>query len=136
MHRRTRRAVREPGNDRRPPHRRPPVSSDEPIELDAERIPPGAGHGAPPPPRGPRGAALAVAIAADAIQLILMPLFFAGAASPWNDALDLLVAGMMVRLLGWHWAFLPTFLVELIPAVDLVPTWTMAVWIVTRRRPV
>jgi hypothetical protein len=75
-----------------------------------------------------------VAIAADAVQWVLLPLFFAGAASPWDSALDVVVAIVMIRLLGWHWAFLPTFVVELLPVVDLVPTWTLAVWIATRGR--
>jgi hypothetical protein len=33
---------------------------------------------------------------------------------------------------GWHWAFLPTFLAELVPGLDLVPTWTAAAFFVTR----
>ena len=37
----------------------------------------------------------------------------------------------LVTLVGWHWAFLPSFLSELIPMWDLVPTWTAAVWYVT-----
>ena len=37
-------------------------------------------------------------------------------------------------LVGWHFAFLPTFVAELVPGVDLIPTWTAAVWLVTRRR--
>jgi hypothetical protein len=38
----------------------------------------------------------------------------------------------MVALVGWHWAFLPAFALELVPAVDLAPTWTLAVFIATR----
>jgi hypothetical protein len=34
-------------------------------------------------------------------------------------------------MLGWHWAFLPAFAAELIPGVDLFPTWTAAVAYVT-----
>ena len=40
---------------------------------------------------------------------------------------------MMVRLLGWHWEFLPTFFVKLVPGVDLVPFWTIAVASVWRK---
>jgi hypothetical protein len=40
----------------------------------------------------------------------------------------------MTKLLGWHWAFLPTFAAELIPGLDLVPTWTAAVFYVTFRQ--
>jgi len=40
---------------------------------------------------------------------------------------------MMVHLLGWHWEFLPSFLVKLVPGVDLVPFWTLAVANVYRK---
>jgi hypothetical protein len=40
----------------------------------------------------------------------------------------------MIRLLGWHWAFLPSAAAELIPGADLFPTWTAAVWFVTRQK--
>jgi hypothetical protein len=33
----------------------------------------------------------------------------------------------MVYLLGWHWEFLPSFVAKLVPGIDLVPFWTMAV---------
>jgi len=39
----------------------------------------------------------------------------------------------MVRLLGWHWEFLPSFLAKLIPGADLVPFWTLAVANVWRK---
>lgn len=77
-------------------------------------------------------AARAIAVAADLLQIVVLPVFAPGAASPWNDALDVLVAGAMVLLIGWHWAFLPSFLAELLPGLDLVPTWTAAVFFVTR----
>jgi hypothetical protein len=44
-----------------------------------------------------------------------------------DDVLDIAVAAVLVNLLGWHWEFLPAFLAELVPGVDLVPFWTMAV---------
>ena len=73
-----------------------------------------------------------LAVAADGIQIVAVPAFFSGAASPLNNALDLVVGVSMVLLLGWHVAFLPTFLTELIPFVDIFPTWTAAVFFVTR----
>src|ERR1700738_3924119 len=39
----------------------------------------------------------------------------------------------MVHLLGWHWEFLPSFFAKLVPGVDLVPFWTMAVANVYRK---
>jgi hypothetical protein len=78
--------------------------------------------------------AWAVAIAADALQIVAFPLFYEGAMSPADSMLDLIVAFVMIRLLGWHWAFLPTLAAELIPGADLFPTWTATVWFVTRQR--
>jgi hypothetical protein len=75
-----------------------------------------------------------VAIAADAIQIAALPLFAEGALSPADSVLDVIVAIILVRLLGWHWAFLPTLAAELVPGLDLFPTWTAAVWFVTRQR--
>ena len=76
-------------------------------------------------------AARAIAMLADLAQIVVMPAFSAGALSPVNDALDVGVGIALSYLLGWHWAFLPSFLSELIPVWDLVPTWTAAVWYVT-----
>ena len=75
-----------------------------------------------------------VAMAADAIQIAALPFFVEGGMSPADSVLDLVVAFVLIRLLGWHWAFLPTLAAELIPGADLFPTWTAAVWFVTRQR--
>lgn len=53
--------------------------------------------------------------------------------SPADDVLDLAVAVVLVNLLGWHWEFLPAFAAELVPGVDLVPFWTLAVVNVYRK---
>jgi hypothetical protein len=78
-------------------------------------------------------AAMIIAIIADALQIILLPLFVEGAESPADDILDLGVGAALVYLLGWHWEFLPSFLAKLVPGIDLVPFWTMAVANVYRR---
>jgi hypothetical protein len=75
-----------------------------------------------------------VAMVADAIQIAALPFFVEGGMSPADSLLDLIVAFVLIRLLGWHWAFLPTLAAELIPGADLFPTWTAAVWFVTRQR--
>ena len=75
--------------------------------------------------------ARAIAMLADLAQIVVFPAFSEGAMSPVNDALDVGVAAALSALVGWHWAFLPSFLSELIPMWDLVPTWTAAVWYVT-----
>jgi hypothetical protein len=74
-----------------------------------------------------------VAIIADAIQIVGFPLFAEGGISPADTVLDLAVAAILTRLLGWHWAFLPSFAAELVPGLDLFPTWTTAVFFVTRK---
>ena len=78
--------------------------------------------------------AWAVAIAADALQIAAFPFFVEGGISPADSLLDLIVAFVLIRLLGWHWAFLPTLAAELVPGADLFPTWTAAVWFVTRQQ--
>jgi hypothetical protein len=75
-----------------------------------------------------------VAILADAIQIVGMPLFGLGGISPADTALDLATAAILIRILGWHWAFLPTFAAEMVPGLDLFPTWTTAVFFVTRNQ--
>ena len=77
-------------------------------------------------------AARIIAVVADAVQFGLMPLFAGGAPEVFDAVLDAAVAAAMVALLGWHWAFLPAFAVELLPGIDLAPTWTIAVFFVTR----
>ncbi len=73
-----------------------------------------------------------IAMLADAIQIVGFPLFSLGAVSPADTFLDFAVGVILMRLLGWHWAFLPTFAAELVPGLDLFPTWTAAVFFVTR----
>jgi hypothetical protein len=72
-----------------------------------------------------------VAIIADLLQLFVFPMF--GAMSPADDVLDLSAAGVLTWLLGWHWEFMPSFLGKLVPGVDLVPLWTLAVANVYRK---
>lgn len=78
-------------------------------------------------------AALLLAIIADALQIAIFPLFVEGAESPAADILDLGVGAVLAYLLGWHWELLPSFLAKLVPGVDLVPFWTMAVANVYRK---
>ena len=85
--------------------------------------------------RSPRALlCLGIALAADGLQLGLLPLFAPGGAAPWDAGVDVLVGGLMVWLLGWHIAFAPAFVNELIPFLDLFPTWTAAVIFVVARK--
>ena len=78
---------------------------------------------------------LCVAVGLDAAQIVLFPLFGEGFASPASDVLDGLAFIFFWRLLGWHIALLPSFLIKIIPVIDLAPTWTIAVFIATRAHP-
>jgi hypothetical protein len=89
-------------------------------------------------PLDPRTIKTARAIAAltDVLQFAIFPLVFQGLLSPVNVAVDLVMAFVFARLIGWHWALLPAFVSELIPFWDLVPTWTAAVFVATHGRDV
>ena len=79
-------------------------------------------------------AARVIAVAADALQIAILPAFAGGVFSILNNVLDIVVAIVMVGLVGWHFAFVPSFVAEMVPGLDLVPTWTLAVWFATRGR--
>lgn len=78
-------------------------------------------------------AALGLAVLADLFQMVVWPFFVEGAASPADDLIDVGMAGVLTLLLGWNWEFLPSFCAKLIPGVDLVPLWTLAVANVYRK---
>jgi len=83
---------------------------------------------------GPRlRAAMILAVAADIVQLAIFPFVIEGAESPADDLFDLAMGGLLTWLLGWHWEFAPSFLAKLVPGVDLVPFWTLAVANVYRK---
>src|SRR3954467_7863259 len=73
-----------------------------------------------------------LAAAADALQIVLFPLFGEGFASPADWILDGVMALALTKLVGFHWSYLPGTALELIPGADLAPTWTAAAWLATR----
>ena len=78
--------------------------------------------------------ALGVAIAADGLQLLLGPL---GWALP-DQVIDLVTMLLVIKFLGFHILLLPTFVIELVPVVEDLPTWTAcvaAVIALRKRRP-
>jgi hypothetical protein len=79
------------------------------------------------PTRRRKRIALAIAAAADLLQLALAPLFGEGALSPLDDALDVVVALLLVVVLGWRWRTALALLLELIPGVALFPSWTAVI---------
>jgi hypothetical protein len=78
--------------------------------------------------------ALVIAVAADLVQLLLLPLLAEGALAPLDDLLDIAVAIALVKLLGWHWVLLPSCVAKLVPGVDEFPCWTIAVLLVRADR--
>jgi hypothetical protein len=85
-------------------------------------------------PRSRFRAAFVLAVLADGLQILIFPLFGEGALSPLDDGLDLIAMAGLVWLIGWNWEFLPSFVAELVPGLDLVPFWTLAVANVYRKR--
>ncbi|MGA4644169.1 hypothetical protein ACPDIX_06805 [Limisphaera sp. 4302-co] len=76
------------------------------------------------------GAALLIALIADAVQIGLGPLGVA-----WvDDLLDVVVAVLEVALLGFHPLLLPTFVLEVLPVIEFLPTWTGCVLAVIAMR--
>ncbi|HXB58960.1 MAG TPA: hypothetical protein VNU95_05330 [Candidatus Acidoferrales bacterium] len=80
--------------------------------------------------------AFAIAICADAVEIGLGAIFSEGFISPFDDIMDAVTCAILTLLMGWHFAFMPSFVFKLIPMVDLAPTWTIAVLIASRNRRV
>jgi hypothetical protein len=77
--------------------------------------------------------ALTVAVIADSLQILLGPLGWAFG----DQLIDLLAMLLVCWLIGFHWLLLPSFILELVPVVDELPTWTacvIAVMALRRRR--
>jgi hypothetical protein len=87
------------------------------------------------PPISHRRKALALTIAgiADMIQLLVIPAFIEGAASPLNDIVDVLTALLLTAVCGFKWQFVFAFFMELIPGLDLLPTWSAVALLIPSR---
>jgi hypothetical protein len=78
--------------------------------------------------------ALAIAMAADGLQLM-------GGWLAWlfvDQAIDCVAMVLISRIIGFHILLLPTFVLELIPLIDDLPTWTActaAVIVLRQRNP-
>jgi hypothetical protein len=67
--------------------------------------------------------AIVIAVIADGLQLLLGPV-------GWTFGDQIIdIAAMLLTgwLLGFHWLLLPTFILELVPLADELPTWTACV---------
>ena len=81
----------------------------------------------PPISRSQKAAAIAIAGVADLLQICLFPAFMEGGLSPFDDALDFIVALLLMIVCGFRWQFILAFALELVPGLDLLPTWTAVV---------
>jgi hypothetical protein len=83
-------------------------------------------------------AAFAIAILADAIQFPVAAATASGmlaAPGEFTDfVLDCIVMAATSVLIGFHWMLLPSMFIEVIPGLDLLPTWTGCVALVVRQR--
>lgn len=68
-------------------------------------------------------AAITVALIADALQILLLPLAWTFSES----AVDVTAMLLVMWLIGFHFLLLPTFAIEFIPVMDSFPTWTACV---------
>jgi hypothetical protein len=82
--------------------------------------------------------AFAIAVIADVIQFPITAATATGIFAIPGELADFMVdCAVMVAtclLLGFHWALLPTLFVEIIPGLDLLPTWTACVAFVVWQR--
>jgi hypothetical protein len=83
--------------------------------------------------------AYAIAACADVIQIPLNAAILSILGAPLMQAfdimVDIIVMALVSKLLGFHWAFLPTFVAEAVPGASVLPTWTACVaFVVWRRR--
>jgi len=79
-------------------------------------------------------AARAVAFLADVLQIALFPVMFEGVFSIFDDIFDVAVCVVLTVLVGWHSSFVPSVLLKAVPFVDMVPTWSIAVFLATRQK--
>ena len=82
--------------------------------------------------------AFAIAVIADIIQFPITTVEATGIFSIPGELADFLVDCVVMAattmLLGFHWMLLPTLFAEVIPGLDLLPTWTACVAYVVWRR--
>jgi hypothetical protein len=82
--------------------------------------------------------AYAIAVIADVLEFPIAAAEITIAGAPTGELaaflVDCIVMGAMTKLLGFHWMFLPSFCVEVIPGLDLLPTWVGCVAFVVWQR--
>ena len=89
--------------------------------LASARVPPNAIS----PTR--KRVALALAALSDALQWAFFPVTSEGAASPFEIVWDVVTALVILLVVGFQWRLAIALVAELVPGVDLFPTWTAVV---------
>ena len=74
--------------------------------------------------------AYAIAVATDVLQFSLGPFGWAFV----DEILDVIALVATTRLIGFHPLLLPTFVLEFVPVIDVLPTWTACVALVVATR--
>ena len=74
--------------------------------------------------------AYGIAVGTDLLQILLGPIGWTFA----DEIVDVVAGILMWRLLGFHLLLLPTFALEILPIVDMFPTWTGCVAFVVASR--
>jgi hypothetical protein len=75
--------------------------------------------------------AFAVAFISDGLQIFIVPMTGTGILAIPGEIIDIVVdvitAGMLSLLLGFHPVLLPSFVIKAVPLIDAIPTWTACV---------
>jgi hypothetical protein len=72
-----------------------------------------------------KATALKIAGAADFIQILLLPALLPGFVA--DEMIDVIVAIVLTAICGFKWQFAAAFMVELVPGLGLLPTWSAVV---------
>jgi len=64
--------------------------------------------------------AVAIAVLADLLQIVLVPIAWTFV----QAIVDVVAMLLVLPVLGFHLLLLPTFVIEFMPGVDMLPTWT------------
>ncbi len=76
----------------------------------------------PPISHQRKAAALMVAGTADFLQIMLLPAL--GWGYLLDDVIDFATAIVLTAICGFKWQFILAFAIELVPGLDLLPTWS------------
>jgi hypothetical protein len=76
------------------------------------------------PSRSRQFLALGVAVAADLIHWAFFPAMVEGGMSPFDWVEDGIVTVILLLILGFRWELIVAFGLELVPFIDMFPTWT------------